>query len=61
VEVVPAPWTDESVALRAIEILKDVDQAPVHVKKVTKGFNTKCNKSLGSRQFYYQSIAGSVA
>jgi L-gulonate 3-dehydrogenase len=38
VEVVPAPWTESSVVGRAIEILKEVGQKPVLLKKEVPGF-----------------------
>jgi len=37
-EVVPAPWTDESVTSRTLDYMKQIGQVPVHIKKETRGF-----------------------
>jgi len=37
-EVVPAPWTEESVTSRTLAYMKEIGQVPVHIKKEVKGF-----------------------
>jgi L-gulonate 3-dehydrogenase len=38
VEVVPAPWTEESVVTKTRDIMKEVGQVPVCFKKEIEGF-----------------------
>lgn len=38
VEIIPAPWTDQSVVGRTTEIMRDLGQAPVTAKKEINGF-----------------------
>ena len=38
VEVVPAPWTDESILKRTLLLLKKIGQVPIVVKKEVNGF-----------------------
>ena len=38
VEIIPAPWTSQSVIDRTTEIMKDLGQAPVRAKKEINGF-----------------------
>jgi L-gulonate 3-dehydrogenase len=38
VEVVPAPWTEESVVTKTRDIMKEVGQVPVCLKREIEGF-----------------------
>ena len=38
VEIIPAPWTDQSIIDRTTEIMKGLGQAPVKAKKEINGF-----------------------
>ena len=37
-EVIPSPWTDQSVVERTVTLMKDLGQAPVVAKKEVNGF-----------------------
>ena len=38
VELVPAPWTDPEVVSRTRDLMKDIGQSPVTLKKEVPGF-----------------------
>lgn len=38
VEIIPAPWTDQSIIDRTTEIMRGLGQAPVRAKKEINGF-----------------------
>ena len=38
VEIVPAPWTEESVIERTMQLMRELGQSPVKLKKEVNGF-----------------------
>lgn len=38
VEVVPAPWTEEAVVVKTRDIMKEIGQVPVCLKREIEGF-----------------------
>ena len=38
VEIVPAPWTEESVIERTMQLMRELGQSPVRLKKEMNGF-----------------------